>query len=378
MRDVSRPLSQQDLSTVALEELQSSDAKQLRVLVVRMSAMGDVIHALPALAALRIAKPNVQLGWLIEQRWMELLCAHPVERLQPRSELKPLVDWVHVSDFKEWRKGLSSSATWRDMRSCMREVRAMKYDVALDLQGSIRSAMAGRLSGAKTRIGSDEPREAPARRFYTKAISIQGKHVVEHGLELASAAAGEDLSYEPPLFPQDSATEAWADRFCASIGFAPLAILNPGAGWGAKCWPAQSYGEVAKSLADRGMAVVVNHSPQEENLAEAVREASEEEARPVRCSVSQLIALTRRSSLFVGGDTGPMHMAAALEVPVVALFGPTQPERNGPYATRSVVLRSAESVDNSSHTDNPDAGLLSITPAEVIAAADSLLKEQND
>jgi heptosyltransferase-1 len=91
--------------------------------------------------------------------------------------------------------------------------------------------------------------------------------------------------------------------------------------------------------------------------------------------VSELIALTRRASLFVGGDTGPMHLAAALGVPIVALFGPTRPERNGPYATRSVVLRSPESVDNSSHTDKPDLGLHSIRPEQVIAAADELMKE---
>ena len=106
--------------------------------------------------------------------------------------------------------------------------------------------------------------------------------------------------------------------------------------------------------------------------------ASEEIARPMECSISQLIALTRRASLFLGGDTGPMHLAAALNVPVVALFGPTRPDRNGPYATRSVILRSAQSKDNSSHTDEPDAGLQSISPDEVIAAADSLLKEPND
>ena len=97
-------------------------------------------------------------------------------------------------------------------------------------------------------------------------------------LSLVSAVAGDPLSYEPPLFPQDPATEAWADRFCASSGFAPLAILNPGAGWGAKCWPAESYGAVAKVLADRGMAVMVNYGPQEEALAESVRQASEETA----------------------------------------------------------------------------------------------------
>jgi len=375
---LSLPLPEQELDTAVWEELEGSAVEELRVLVVRLSAMGDVIHGIPAIAALRAVRPNLKVGWLIEDRWMELLCAHPMERLQPRSEMKPLVDWVHVSDFKGWRKELSSGATWNEMRSCMREVRVMKYDIALDLQGAIRSAMAARLSGAKTRIGSASPREAPARRFYTTAVPTPAPHVVEHALALASAAAGEDLPYHEAEFPQDDATEAWADRFCASIGLAPLAIVNPGAGWGAKCWPVESYGAVSRALADRGMSVMVNYGPTEESMAHAVRKASDEIARPVECSVSQLIALTRRASLFVGGDTGPMHLAAALGVPVVALFGPTQPERNGPYATRSVVLRSPDSVDNMSHIDDPDAGLLSITPQQVIASADSLLQGQDD
>ena len=253
----------------------------------------------------------------------------------------------------------------------------MKYDIALDLQGAIRSAMAARLSGAKTRIGSAEPREGPARLFYTRSVATQGAHVVEQALSLASAVAGEDLTYEPPAFPQDPATEAWADRFHSSIGWKPLAIVNPGAGWGAKCWPAESYGAVAKALAERGMAVVVNHGPEEEPLARSVRDASGGAAHPMKCSVGELIALTRRASLFVGGDTGPMHLAAALGVPVVALFGPTRPERNGPYATRAIVLRSRESLDNSSHTNLPDEGLQSIAPQQVIAAADELMKEHN-
>jgi heptosyltransferase-1 len=375
---MSRPLSQSVPETVALEQLEGWEDKELRVLVIRMSAMGDVIHGIPAIAALRIARPSWRVGWLIEQRWMELLCAHETERMRPRSELKPLIDWVHVSDFKEWRKELGSAATWREMGSCMREVRALKYQVAVDLQGTIRSAMATRLSGAKCRIGAEKPREAPARRFYTSAIAAPSQHVVEHALSLASAVAGEELTYEEPVFPHDPATEAWADRFCMSIGFAPLAVINPGAGWRAKCWPPKSYGEVAKSLADRGMAVMVNYGPREEAMAQQVREASHELARAVPCSVSQLVALTRRASLFVGGDTGPMHLAAALGVPVVALFGPTRPERNGPYGTRSVVLRSPESVDNTSHDDLPDEALLSIKPAEVITAIDSLLKAQND
>ncbi len=368
---------QSDQQTLVREQLAGADPATLRILVVRLSAMGDVIHGIPAIAALRRARPNLQIGWLIEERWAELLCAHLFERLQPRSELKPLVDWVHVSNFKDWRKGLSSAATWSEMRTCMREVRALNYDIALDLQGAIRSAMVSKLSAAKIRIGSAQPREGPARRWYTHPIVPRGTHVIEQNLSLASAVTGADLAYESPAFPQDPATESWADRFHSSISRKPLAIVNPGAGWGAKCWPVESYGAVAKALAERGIATVVNHSPDEEGLAQSVRDSSGGTAHPMKCSVGQLISLTRRASLFVGGDTGPMHLAAALGVPVVALFGPTRPDRNGPYATRSIVLRSPDSFDNTSHTHVPDEGLRSIEPHQVIAAADELMKEHH-
>ena len=165
----------------------------------------------------------------------------------------------------------------------------MKYDVALDLQGSDSLGDGGATVGREDadRIGR-AARSSGATVLYQCRSRCRRRTSSSTHLTLASAVVGEELTYEAPLFPQDPATEAWADRFCASIGFAPLAIVNPGAGWGAKCWPAESYGEVAKALADRGMAVMVNYGPQEEALAEAVREASEEAARPVKCSVSQL------------------------------------------------------------------------------------------
>jgi heptosyltransferase-1 len=260
------------------------------------------------------------------------------------------------------------------MGTLQREVHDMHYDLAIDLQGAIRSALATRATDAKIRVGSSQPREGPACMFYTKRIDPRGTHVVEQGLAMVSAIAGQELQYVEPPFPLDPAAENWADQFAEK----PLAILNPGAGWGAKCWPADSFGVVAGALADRGMMVLVNHGPGEEALAEEVREASGKVALPLKCSISELIALTRRASLFVGGDTGPMHLAAALRVPVVALFGPTRPKRNGPYGTRSVVLRNPESVDNTTHTDCPDEGLLSIDPQTVIAAADQLLGGQRD
>ena len=346
------------------------------MLVVRLSAMGDIIHSLPAVAALRCARPELKIGWLVEERWADLLCSRRSERLAPPSQLKPLIDWVHVANFSSWRRALASDETWREMRSCWREVRAMDYDLVLDLQGAIRSALAARLTGASLRVGSSQPREGPARMLYTRAVEPQGAHVIEQALSIASAIAGRPLEYVEPPLPLDPEHEAWAESFIAQFDGKPLAILNPGAGWGAKCWPAESFGAVARALAVRGMAAIANHGPGEEALAQAVQESSGGLAVPVKCTIGELIALTRRASLFIGGDTGPMHLAAALRVPVVALFGPTRPERNGPFGTRSIVLRSSKSIYNTSHIDRPDEGLISIEPQAVIEAADQLLGGQ--
>jgi heptosyltransferase-1 len=344
-----------------------------RILVVRLSAMGDIIHGMPAIAALRRARPDLKIGWLIEERWAELLCSRETERLASRSPLQPLADWVHVANFSAWRRALASGQTWDEVRSYLHEVRAMKYELALDLQGSIRSALAARASSATIRVGSSQPREAPASMLYTRAVEPAGVHVVEQALSLASAIADQPLEYVEPPFPLDPEHESWATDFMAKIDGKPLAILNAGAGWGAKCWPAESFGKVARELAKRRLSVAVNHGPGEEKLAEAVHESSGGVAIRLRCSVGELIALTRRAALFIGGDTGPMHLAAALRVPVVALFGPTRPERNGPFGTRCVVLRSPDSVYNPSHIDRPDEGLVSIQPQAVIEAAEQVL-----
>ena len=179
----------------------------------------------------------------------------------------------------------------------------------------------------------------------------------------------------PVEFPVDPDAETRIAGLTADgNGFA---ILNPGAGWGAKRWPAERYGQVAKELAKDGLCSLVNYGPGEEELASAVEAASEGTARKISCSVSELIALTRRARLFIGGDTGPMHMAAALKVPVVAVFGPTNPARNGPFGTKSVVLRSASSVTDHARRREPEQGLLHITVGEVVAAARKSVAERD-
>jgi heptosyltransferase-1 len=152
-----------------------------------------------------------------------------------------------------------------------------------------------------------------------------------------------------------------------------IAILNPAAGWPAKQWPADRYGELAKKLAACGFRALVNLGPGEDEIGAAVIDASGKKAETISCTIPQLIALTRHASLFVGGDTGPMHLAALLGVPTVAIFGPTDPARNGPYYECTAVVRSPLSATSYSHVNRPDPGLMSITVDEVMAAVEKVL-----
>jgi heptosyltransferase-1 len=154
-------------------------------------------------------------------------------------------------------------------------------------------------------------------------------------------------------------------------------LINPGAGWGAKRWPVERYAAVAQGLIDRGLHVLVNAGPGEEPLGEVIAHATGGAATLLTCTVEQLIALTRRAALVIAGDTGPLHLACALVRPVVGIYGPTDPSRNGPFGTRFRVLRSPESRrDHTRHTA-PEAGLLTIQPEDVLQAADELLTQEN-
>jgi heptosyltransferase I len=345
--------------------------KKLRL--VRLSAMGDVIHTLPAAQALREAFPQAEIGWLIEERWAELLCAPGTPRRGSRSAQRPLADWVHTVKLKQWQRSLFSFSTLQQIATAVNDVRSMHNDIAIDLQGAIRSAVFTRWSGARIVYGAVEPREAPASLWYTRPVITRGEHVVEQNLSLVEAVTQKKIAVLRIEFPRDDRAENDVAAKLAENKIGQFAILNPGAGWGAKRWPAERYGEVAAQLAERGLHSIVNYGPGEDELAHQVEAASRGTARAMKTSISELIALTRRACLFIGGDTGPMHLAAALSVPVVAIFGPTNPARNGPYGTRSIVLRNPASLTSHARRAEPDEAMLDITTESVAAAAHELL-----
>jgi len=344
------------------------------LLVVRLSALGDVIHTLPAVTALRHAFPDAVIGWIIEERWAELLCTLPTPRHGPRSPQRPLVDRVHTVNTARWRASMLSNQTWEQVASGLSELRAGHYQVAVDLQGAVRSALLARWSGAPVIYGVAQPRESGASMWYTRQVIARGTHIIEQNFSLAEAIARSPLPMPRVEFPHDPEIEDRCVHRLREHGIEEFALLNPGAGWGAKQWPAERYGYVARKLAEDGLKSLINFGPGEQELAQAAEVSSGGSAEAISCSITELIALTRRARLFIGGDTGPMHLAGALGVPVVGIFGPTNPARNGPFATRCIVLRNPSSPTTHARRTQPDEAMLEIGSDEVVAAARQLLR----
>ncbi len=346
--------------------------RPLRVLIVRIGAMGDVLHAMPAVAALRELHPDWFIGWAIEPSWSVLLQSNGDfdQARAGRGPQMPIVDhWYGVAT-REWKKEPLSLATLSDINSLRRELKGEQFDLVVDMQGLIRSAVVGRLAGAARFVGRDAPRERAARWLYSERIAVISEHVVEQGCELLGAAVGETLRPAKVALPFDEAAEAWADRMLehTNLTGTPFAFLAATAGWGAKQWPAERYGAVAAALGRAGYRTLVNEALGD-RISDKVIAASEGFATLVPCSIGEMISLMRRAGVVIAGDTGPLHLAAALERPVVAIFGPTDPVRTGPYGAVGQVLRSASSLTNHTRLKEAEAGMLKIRVDEVVAAA---------
>lgn len=348
--------------------------KALRVLIVRIGAMGDVLHAMPAVAALRVAHPEWFIGWAIEPRWSDLLPLigdpNDVQQLGGRYYKKALVDRWYQVPASEWKQRPLARKTRQRIADLRRVLRDERFDICVDMQGSLKSAVVGRMAKAPVFAGPAVPREKIARLFYNRRVEQKATHVVEQGCELLSAAVGETLTPTRVRLPMEDADEIWVqqavegERFC---------LISPGGGWGAKVWPPERFGAVAAALGRAGVRSLVNATPGGSPEADRVAAAAEGFARVLPCTVGQMIPLIRRASLVIGGDTGPVHLAAVLEKPVVGIFGPTDPARNGPYGNRQRVLRDASSTTSHKRVKEPEPGMLKIGVDEVVAAALEML-----
>ena len=294
----------------------------MRILVVRLSSLGDVVHTIPVVAALRRARPDAQIDWLVDERYRELV------------QLVPVVDHAIFAC-------TAGGAGWGGLTHVVRQLRGSRYDVALDLQGLLKSAALAWLSGAGRVIGFEPAhlREPWARWMYTETPAIgQPVHVIEKNLALAASLGARAEEWEFPIDERSSATVA-RDL----LGLQPaqaFALINPGSAWSSKCWPPERYGALAAQLSSKeGLRSVVSWGPGEEARAQGVVDASSATAvLTPPTSVADLVALARAASIMVSGDTGPLHIAAAVRTPVVGVYGPSDPNRNGPWDAEDAVV----------------------------------------
>jgi heptosyltransferase-1 len=297
----------------------------MRILIVKLGSIGDIVHTLPALSALRGAMPQAEISWVVERPSAEIL------------KDNPLLDRLIEVDTKALRRGLMAGETLRAPRQQLRRLRASAFDVALDFQGLLKSASIARLSGARRIFGyTREGLREPASSFLLsrKVYVPKQTHVIAKALQLVGGALGIPVPTQPQdfvfLISVGERAEAEAERAVGNTA-GNYAILNPGGGWSTKLWSAERFGKLADALwSHYGLYSLITHGPSEAELAETVvRSSVSGKARSVSLSLKGFYSLAKGARVYVGGDTGPTHLAVAANTPIVGLFGPTEWWRNG-------------------------------------------------
>ena len=296
-----------------------------RILIVRLGAMGDIIHTLPALATLRKAFPFATITWVVESKWRALLDGNPcVDRVICRGDWKAL--------------------------------RADKYDLAIDFQGLTKSAVVAKVARADRLAGFEKPRETPAGWLYDEKAATTAVHMVEQNIDLAMAVGATERVRS---FPLPAGTP---EGLLPSGGFV---LASPLAGWGAKQWPLDYYSVVGERLyREHGLPLVLN-SPKRIEMEHTLAHVS---------GLPGLIDASRRATAVIGLDSGPLHLAAALGKSGVAIYGPTDPARNGPYGGAFTVLRDPAAITSHRRAVEPDMSMRAISPDAVYQALQAVLE----
>lgn len=325
-----------------------------RFLVVRLGSLGDIVHTFPAVAALRESFPKAEIVWLTHPRW------------------KALVESSELAT-ETWEVETRSYASVRDVLS---RIRRRQFTAAIDYQGLWKSAAIPFLGRVPRRIGfsSYSVREFGVPLLYSDRVRSTRAHIVEQNGEL-SARAGARNGVVAFQLSGPFLQEAFALQLLRGFGIDRYVVLSPAGGWRSKCWLPERYGALCQQIySDLGLRCILNQGPGEEECIAAVKAASGD-AAPIACnsSLHQLMVFLRNALCVVGGDTGPLHLAVALGTPVVALFGPTDSARNGPYrpacdSVKDIVLRSPNAVTTYKRRDQPDPSLLELDVATVFDA----------
>jgi heptosyltransferase-1 len=320
-----------------------------RFLVVRLGSLGDIVHTFPAVSGLRETFPKAEIVWLTHPRWKLL-----VESSALASEV-----WT------------TETRSFHALRKTIGDLRRAPWDAAIDYQGLWKSAALPFFGGIKPRIGfsSETIREFGVPLLYTDKVRCSAMHIADQNGELSlRAGARNPVASFPMHVPQ--VDECGIRDYLRKLGLDRYVVLSPGGGWRSKCWPPERFGQLCELIQDTlGLRCVVNYGPGEDDLALAVRECSgEADPVPYNGPLGPLMALLRNAACVVGGDTGPLHLATALGTRTVALFGPTDPARNGPYRTGDIVLRAPKVSTTHRRQDLVHPSLLEIQVPEVLDA----------
>lgn len=311
----------------------------MRILIVKLGSIGDIVHTLPALAAIRHNLPDAEISWVVEKRAAEILRGNPF-----------LTNLIEIDTRVLRERKTTFSEKYEQARVQLENLRAAKYDAALDFQGLHKSALIAKLSGARRRIGFDKAalREPTSRLLLTETVRIPAKtHIIRKNLFLAEKALqieipADSAELEFPIGTEEKhEREALAVTANTGVNFA---ILNPGGGWATKLWNTERFGKLADEIWRKfNLKSVVTYGPGEEDLAETVIAAAKsKQAFAAGLSLKGFYQLARRAKIYVGGDTGPTFLAVAARAPVVGLFGPTEWWRNGSPFERDVCVERAD------------------------------------
>jgi ADP-heptose:LPS heptosyltransferase len=346
--------------------------RERRFLVVRLGSLGDIVHTFPAVAALRESFPTAEVIWLTHARWKSLVASSGL----------PSKIWTTET------RSLSS------LKQSVREIRAAQFDTAIDYQGLWKSASLPFLARIKRRVGfsPESVREFGVPFLYTDPVRATSPHVADQNGELSLRAGAfapvADFTLQPPALDEDALF-----KYLRTRGVERYVVLSPGGGWRSKCWPPERFGVLCRMIFDSlSLRCVVNYGPGEDDLANRVRaESSDTDPLLFNGELGPLMSLLRHAVCVVGGDTGPLHLAVALGTPVVALFGPTNPARNGPYrgtkrsssasATtinrEDIVLRAPNVVTTHRREDRTHPAMLEISVEAVFDAVRRIVKARS-
>jgi heptosyltransferase-1 len=320
-----------------------------RFLVVRLGSLGDIVHTFPAVAGLRNSFPRAEIVWLTHPRWANLVASSGLA-----TEIWPV-----------------DSRDLASVRQTIAKIRAQRWDAAIDYQGLWKSALLPFLASVPKRIGfsSEAIREFGVPILYTDRVHPRAKHIAEQNGEL-SLRAGAQTAVGPAKLQVNETDQKRVRSDLAAAGIDRYVVLSPGGGWRSKCGPAERFGELCRKIREElNVRCVINYGPGEETLAATVKSASgNADPFPYDGQLGQLMALLQGANCIVGGDTGPLHLAIALGAKAVAIFGPTNPARNGPYPPQPFVLRDPTADTTHKRETETNPSLLKISVAQVFDA----------